>query len=328
MKKQMTRVLILALTVSLLLCSGCKPKEPAAGSSQSGGAASSYQGEEMDWENTVVYDGTTYHRRNDLKTVLFLGVDNTARTEAAEGIVGNNGRSDTMILFILDNTNRTNQVFSISRNCMTDVDIYSGDGELFDSVPMQINMQYAYGNSARRSNFLTARTLSEMLYNTDIDYTLSLTMDGINTIVNWMGGITLTMAEDYSYVDPSYVKGATVTLDGAAAERFIRYRDVEEAGSNEVRLDRQSWFIHEMFRQMKASGVGSGWLEKLLEIADPYIEMDLDGETIKKLTDYTMLDETLKVPGSNQVGAEHDEFYVDEEALQELILQTFYEPVS
>ncbi len=331
MRKLLTRGMALALSGLLLFCSGCKPKEPASGSgSQSGSSttSSSYEAEEVDWENTVVYNGITYHKRNDLKTVLFLGVDNTHTTAADVNIVGNAGRADAIILFILDDTNQTTQVLSVSRNCMTDVDMYTGDGQFVSSFQSQINMQYAYGNSPKRCNFLMKRTLSEMLFNTDIDSTISLTMDGINAIVTEMGGITLTMEDDYTYIDPSYTEGATVTLDGAAAERFVRYRDTTVWGSNETRVDRQSWFIHEMFRQMKASGATSDWVDTMLTTADPYIEMDLDAETIKKLTSYEMLDESLKVPGTNREGGAHDEFYVDDEALQKLILDTFYEPVS
>ena len=58
-------------------------------------------------------------------------------------------------------------------------------------------------------------------------------MDAIATVVDAIGGLRLTFDQDYSYIDPAYRKGVTLTLDGNAAESFIRYRDKEELGSAE-----------------------------------------------------------------------------------------------
>ena len=66
--------------------------------------------------------------------------------------------------------------------------------------------------------------------------------------------------------------------------------------------------------------------ETIFDKAAEYINTDLDADTISKISTYQMLPEGLKVPGQSKAGAQHDEFYVDEEALQELLLEIFYDP--
>ena len=115
---------------------------------------------------------------------------------------------------------------------------------------------------------------------------------------------------------------------GPAAERFVRYRDVNVSGSAEDRLERQSWFVHTLFRQMKEQGDLEERLDWMLETAEEYIESDVDAETIKMLADYQLLDETEKVPGTNKAGDFHDEYYVDELALRAQIVKLFYTPAE
>lgn len=317
----MKRLILFILLISLV-CAACQ-QTPAAGEPND-----DYDLDDTDWSGTVIYNDIEYRRRTDISTILFLGIDDTETVEAQGIEVGNRGRADAIMLFILDKTAKTTQALAVSRNTMTEVDVYKGNGDLAYSGVMQINMQYAYGDSPTRCNYLVKRTLSELLYDTRIDGCMSMTMEGIAVIVDEMGGITLTMPEDYTDIDPSYTAGATVTLDGAAAERFIRYRDINIIGSAEDRLERHSWLIHTMFRQLKERGNMEEQLERMLEAAEDYIESDVDAETLKLLADYTLLDETVKVPGTNVMGKLHSEYYIDEDALRELILELFYEPVS
>ncbi len=318
MKKTILFMLALAL-----ICAGCH-KEPQNIDIDDGPGLDV---DDTDWTGTVMYDGAEYRRRTDVKTVLFLGVDNTATAEFGEGIVGNNGRADAIMVFITDTKAKTTELLTISRDTITEVDVYDGLGDLQYSRPMHINLQYTFGNSAKRSCFLTQRTVSELLYDARIDGYFSLTMDGIPVIVEELGGITLTMPEDYTKIDSRYTKGSTVTLNGEEAERFARYRDLNEFGSNEDRNARQSWFVTEMFRQMRTVDDLEDKVERILEAADDYIETDVDAETLKLLTESTM-SETYKVPGEVRQGQFHNEFYVDEEGLRELVIKLFYRPVQ
>lgn len=333
-RKRLTIILSIVAIVLLIavgvLVAFLAPNRSAKANSN----ASAYLNQDdTDWGNRLTYKGKQYRRNENRHTVLFLGVDQEADEEwegyedGYEGLIGNAGRSDAILLFILDDETLTNTILSVSRDTMTDVDVYDMKGNFAYTTPIQVNMQYSYGDSPSRSLFLSKRTIDRLLYNIRIDGALSLTMDGISAIVDQLGGITLTMNKDYSYIDPSYLEGERVKLDGAQMEHFIRYRDTSVAGSNEERMERTSWLIGAVFQDIKDRG-SRAFLEDLIESDPEYIESDCDAELLKNLTRYNILDTKYKVPGEVVEGEFHDEFYVDEEALQDLIVQLLYVPVE
>lgn len=272
------------------------------------------------WGRRVEYNGLTYTKKSNLKTILFLGIDNA--TDNHGQVIGNSGRADSIILFVLDSKNKTIQMLSVSRDTIVNVDVYDTLGEFIYSGEMQLTMQYAFGNSAKRSCRLMQRRVGELIHGINLDGYFSITMDGLPVIIDGIGGLTLTMPEDYSDIDPAYTKDAVITMSGKEALRFIRYRDKSTLGSNNTRMDRDSWLISELFRQMHK---GRFSISKLLDLADEYIETDLDGDTIKAFTSYSFLKERLTMPGTDGEGYGRDEYYVDDEALIPILLDLYYE---
>ena len=273
--------------------------------------------------NSVTYNGKKYHINRSITTLLLLGIDNTVANTGAE--IGGGGRSDAMILLVLDDEKQTVQNLTISRDTMVNVDIYNKAGRFVASGESHINMQYDYGDSPKRSCYLTKKAVSNLLYGKSIDGCLSITMDGIKPIVDGMGGLALTFEEDYSYIDSRYTKGATVTLNGTEAEAFVRYRDTKSSGSAELRRERHAWFIGELFRKLRSMG-GESFINDMLEKAADYIENDIDAASIKKLSQYRFNENQLSLPGKLNPGDDHDEFFVDQEALKAMVIELFYTP--
>ena len=278
---------------------------------------------ETAWGSKLTYKDQKYTQKDGLTTVLLLGVDYGG--EEDDRTVGTGGRADTIVLLILDDKAKTSTTLSVNRDTITEVDLYDNKGEYMYSGDMQINMQYAFGDSRNRANYLMKKTVSELICGRRIDGTVALSLDGIPVIADLIGGLTLTMNEDYTYIDPRFTKGATMTLNGEDLEHFIRYRDVDETGSNEVRMARHQWLIQQLFEALGSNGM-SELAEKIMDGADDYIETDLDAETIKKIAQYKMNEEGLKVPGQTVEGENHDEFYVDQASLEQLLLELFYDP--
>lgn len=274
-------------------------------------------------ERTIERDGVTWRYNTRLRTVLFMGVDTRAGAENKIGI-GNNGRSDTLLLFVINPDEERIQLITISRDTMTKVDVYDRDRNFLFSGKMQLTMQYSFGDSAARSCQLVKSKISHLLYDLPINYHCSLTMDGILAASDLLGGIKLTLEDDWTDIDPTYTAGSTITLKGEQLERFLRYRDTDVSGSNDVRMARHGWFIRQMFSQMGT--VGSAGVDMLLDKLDPYLETDMDADTIKQLTSFHLSDEILKIPGQTVQGKAHDEYYIDEEACKQMILDVFYIP--
>lgn len=271
-----------------------------------------------EWGARVRWKGETYVQRDKLQTMLFMGVDNMQYEEQALGAAG---RTDTLILFVLNTADQTAKLITISRDTMVDVDVYDDTGRKLFTGEMQITMQYGYGDSPKRCALLTERRVSELLHGIRIDGYLALTMDGIAPIVDGLGGIRLRLDDDYTDVNPAYVKGAVVDLDGASAQRLIRHRDTNTLGSNSERMARDAALIQQMFGQMRSGSISVG---HILDLAEAYMNTDLSAETLRNFARYEVEDEILTLPGQSRAG-DSDEFYVDDEGVQALLIDVFYE---
>ena len=319
MSKKVLLVVMLVLCIAagagvfLLLQNKSRTEEmPQAGTQAESGT---------EMENTVTYQGETYEYNRNLRNVLFLGVDKEADSVVGE-TVGRNGQADCILLMIMNQETRETTLLQISRDSMTDVEIYGITGSHLATEHAQIALQYAFGESDSRSNWLTKNAVSHLLYEIPISSVMALTVDGIGEVTSAMGGVTLTVPRDYTSVDPSFTEGATLTLQGDLAERYVRYRDITVTGSNNDRMERQNQFIQAMFQQMQ--NIDSAAYEKLLDSAEPYLTTDLTAEELKNLKNYTIHQEIETVPGTAAPGEEHEEFTVDDQALYELILELFY----
>lgn len=279
--------------------------------------------DDADWSNTIIHDGKTYRLRDDIRTILFMGIDSEVEVSAND-VTGGGGRADTVLLFVIDETSNKMDILEISRDSMVDVDVYNFDRDYLYTGKMQICMQYSFSDSSTRGCILMRDHVSALLYGIDIDNYCSLTVEGMISMVEEMGGITLTFEDDYSFIDERYVPGATVTLNSSDVNKFVRYRDTDETGSNNGRMDRQAWFMKELFTQMTTKG-GTN-LISLYEAAGSHICTDMDAEEIKNLTTIE-LGEISKAPGEAVAGEFHDEFYVDNEALKITLIDLLYEEV-
>lgn len=279
--------------------------------------------EETAASDTVTYHGQTYVYNSDLANVLFLGVDKEADSVVGE-TVGRNGQADCILLLIMNQVTRETKLLQISRDSMTDIDIYGITGSYLTTERHQLALQYAFGESDARSCWLMKQAVSKLLYSVPIRSTMALAVDGIGKITEAMGGVILTVPEDYTSVDPSFVQGVTLNLQGELAEKYVRYRDVTVTGSNNDRIERQNQFLQALFRQLQT--VDADTFQQILDTADPYLTTDLSVEELQNLREYTMSEEIAEVPGTAAPGPEHEEFTVDEQQLYELILELFYVP--
>lgn len=284
--------------------------------------------ESTDSSSYITYNGKKYQYNSDLRTMLFLGVDKDEVVTVREN-TGRSGQSDCLILLVLDTESKTTTLLEISRDSMADVKIYGIDGDYMATETAQIATQYAYGDGEKRSCQLTRNAVSNLLYDIPIHDYLSLNMAGIVPIVDQIGGVTITITEDQTAIDPVLVSGATVTMDGILAEKYIRSRDTSVLGSNEQRMERQTQFVQALLEKIKSTeDGGNAMLHQFWQAGQPYITTDLSLNMLEKISSYDMDPQILKVPGEVQAGVEHDEFHVDDAELQELIIRIFYREVK
>ncbi len=258
---------------------------------------------------------------------MAMGVDKTEKVKEQE-YAGRGGQSDVLMLFVLDTNKQQTQILQISRDSMAQVDVYDMDGEYLTTDTMQIATQYAYGDGAKKSCLLTKETVSELLYGIPIQSYISLNIDGIAVISETMGGIRITVPEDYTWIDPSFEKGAEVVLKGAQAEAYVRSRDTSVTGSNNNRMERQNQVVEAVAVQLpERAKEDPNLYMKLFSSAEQYMVSDLSTSELEKLSTYESYLEIEQVPGEVKAGDLHDEFYVNDEELYDLLIKLFYKKI-
>lgn len=272
--------------------------------------------------NYITYKGEKYKYNYNLRTVLFMGIDKEGEIE--EKKVGDGGQTDSLVLFAMDTEKKTTQALSVSRDTMTDIRTYDMSGEFLSTERAQLALQYAYGDGRTKSCVLTREAVSNLLYQIPINSYVALTMEGFSRIADELGGIRITVPQDYTHINPAFKKGETITLNGKMAEQYVRYRDTSASGSNNERMERQSQFIEALVKQLQTDMKEKKDAVHLYRKMKPYMVTDISEEELEKMINYEFEGKVEKVPGTVQKGEKYDEFIVDNEKLKEKVINMFY----
>jgi anionic cell wall polymer biosynthesis LytR-Cps2A-Psr (LCP) family protein len=195
-----------------------------------------------------------------------------------------------------------------------------------------LGQSYTYGDG-RESSVENLVEAVEKLLNVPVnDYFITNrgSLEYINDIV---GGVTVTVPnDDLVEKHPEMTEGAEVEITDDLVEDYVRYRDTTIDFSNEGRIDRQSSYINayiEKLQSMLPDQITDIW--ETLEDIDHFIQTSV---TKNKYLQYANLlnaieygeGDFIKLPGEDVNGEDYDEFYVDEDALRELVVDLFYLP--
>ena len=284
----------------------------------------------VDGREITYYNGTAYARREDLETVLLLGVDKF-EGETPEGYI-NNQQADFLLLLVLDEENETCTPIQLNRDTMTQIQILGVTGEPAGTFTGQLALAHTYGSGEEDSCENTVLAVENLLYSVGIDHYVSLTMDGVALLNDLVGGVTVEVLDDFSGIDDSLVQGETVTLQGQQALTYVRSRGGMEDSSNLHRMERQRQYLAALQQQLKAAvQQEDGFtLDALLQLNE-YMVSDCTVNQLSDLGDSLaayQVSDILTTPGDAQEGEEFMEFTVDEDALQQLVMDVFYEPVE
>lgn len=289
--------------------------------------------QESEWDDSlsqsdlgqITYEGRKYSYNSNLTNILFLGIDNE------EGLKDDNmpseaGQSDCIMVLTLDKEKKEARILQIPRDTMTEVDVYNAGGNQFTTVHKQIATQYAYCIGGASSCVATKKTVSELLYELPIDGYLAMDFTTISVMNDAVGGVRITVPQDYTVIDPAFQKDATLTLTGEQAHDYVRWRDTNASFSNYDRMDRQSQYILALIDTIRnRAGADSDYYGTLYSLVEKYMVTDVNESQIKQLADYQLDTEDIQViPGEAKKGEIYEEFYVDEENLIKMLIETFY----
>ena len=320
---------VLVLLAGMLLLQRWENTQDAPVSS-SGEVSSVEADAPVDDREITYYNGTAYAKKEDLETVLLLGVDKF-EGETPEGYL-NNQQADFLLLLVMDKQHETCTPIQLNRDTMTEIQILGVTGEPAGTFTGQLALAHTYGSGEEDSCVNTVLAVENLLYGVGIDHYVSLTMDGVALLNDLVGGVTVEVLDDFSSIDDSLVQGETVTLKGQQALTYVRSRGGMEDSSNLHRMERQRQYLSALQQQLKAAvQQEDGFtLDALLQLNE-YMVSDCTVNQLSDLGDSLaayQVSDILTTPGDAQEGEEFMEFTVDEDALQQLVMDVFYEPVE
>ena len=238
------------------------------------------------------------------------------------------GQADALFLLSRDRVTEELTLISIPRDTMTPVEAYGPDGESLGVSEDHISLSYGYGDGAHESCRLTREAVSTLLYGLPIQDYCAVSLDALPLLADTVGTLEVTAPND-SLADTELAarEGDTILLDETNIEAFVRYRDIEETGSAIELLERQQTLLsawYETFREEAAAEPGK--VTDLYEDLEPYLTTNMDSGEFADLMEDAQKTQirTWTVPGENVEGDYYDEYYVDDSALYEKIMETFY----
>ncbi len=294
-------------------------------------------------ENRILYKGQEYQLNEDIITVLLMGID----SETVDNVGGQSwsadsdsaysgGQADTLFLAIINPHTEEVSFLTINRNTMATVDVWDENGDYIGTQIQQIALQHGYGIGDEESCEHQVKAVSRLLFDIPINSYAAISMDGIPKLNDAVGGVEVTVLDDIVYPEYSMNlhQGDVVTLKGEKAYWYVRLRDERVFNSNETRLNRQKQYLKAFVAKAKSEAKADIRVAtKLYNAVSEYMVTDVDLSTFTYMAteylDYDFnLDNIYSLDGETMMGNKYEEFYMDEEAAEGLIVDLFYEPIN
>ena len=274
-------------------------------------------------------DGEDYALRSDLDTYLIIGLDKFTDTLSDPSYHTNNQQADFLFLMVVDKTAKSYTAIHLNRDAMTEIQRLGMSGKKIGTFTGQLALSHTFGSGEKDSCRNTVLAVSRYLLDVPVEHYFSLTMDAIPMLNDLVGGVTVHIDDNFSAIDPSLEQGKDIRLKGQQALTFVRSRHHVDDGSNLSRMNRQREYIRGLYEQ----------ISKLLQESDSFarsLASHLADFSVSDLTttDLANLADQLKdyrftgirtIAGEAKLGEKYIEFYTDEDALQSLVLELFFQ---
>lgn len=275
---------------------------------------------------TIEQDGKSYFPRTDITTILLMGIDELGPVQDSSSY-RNYGEADMVAVMILDQTNEEIRILSLNRDTMVEMPVLGLSGKQAGSFYGQLALAHTYGSGLEDSCENVEHTVSAFLGGIEIDYYMALQMDGVKVLNDAVGGVAVTVKDDFSQVDPTITRGP-MTLNGEQALTYVQHRMDVGDQLNMSRMARQEEYMQAFVRALtEAVESETTFVTDTYEAVEPYLVTDCSSTVLSNLFSRCSgyeLTRNVTPEGENRLGEEYYEFYADEEELQDLVLELFY----
>lgn len=244
--------------------------------------------------------------------------ERSAKEPAYELVNSFDGPTDTMLLLRFSPKTKKLTVLSIPRDTRTYI---QGHGI------NKINAANIHGGPA-----LSAKTVSELLEGVSIDRYVRVNIQGVQSLVDALGGVTVYVPQDMKYQDDSQhlyinLKQGKQHLDGDKALQLLRFR--YDRNGDIGRVQRQQLVIRALMEQA-LNPTTLVRLPKILSVIQSHIDTNLSVEEIAALVGFGTQasrsnTQMLMVPGQfNGTGQRDISYWLpDNSRIEQMMAQYF-----
>ena len=286
------------------------------------------QNSSIEAEETVTYKDQIYVPKGNLETYLIAGIDDPGKVQEVTEYDGT-GQCDVLVVIVRDRSTDTCKLFSVDRNTVTPVRSLADDGTYLATTDIQLSLAHSMGLDQNMRAENTVDAVSTLLKGQKIDGYAMINMSAIQVVNDMVGGVTVTIEDDFSERDPSLKKGETVKLMGAHAENYVRGRMDVADGTNQNRMQRQNDY-EEAFKPAFRSKCDSDskFPLQVYHALEDYMTTNIGAKKFCRLA--LLLSDNKKddrVSISGTYGSDEEgwqTFAPDDDSLQQAVLELFY----
>lgn len=281
------------------------------------------------FESAITYqqgDEILHYREATLTNLLLIGVD---REEAAamDGLAQEGGQADFLLLVTADRENRAIILTHIDRDTITEIGTYGIFGDRAGSTVTQICLAHAFGSTEAQRCENTVQAVSELFGGIVIEGYIAMDMGEIARLNDALGGVTVTLEDDFSAIDATMTAGATLTLQGDQAEIFLRYRSMLARSTNERRMQRQRTYMTAALTAMDEKAAAD-WEQLLSTMQDSIHTNVAQAELADDLNRWQRYDRSDIQPMKGSHTIDEDgfvAFYPDQAWMEQYLTAHFFE---
>lgn len=275
-----------------------------------------------------------YEYNDDLITFLVMGIDKMEEvTESSDDVSG--GQADALFLVVINPDGQSIKVLAVNRDTMTDVVVYdAAKGKDSPAAVAQIATQHGFGDGRELSCELTRDAVSGLFYDLPISGYVAVNMAAIPELNDALGGVDVDCLENLDKVIKGAREGVRLHLEGMNAFWYVKYRDVAVFESARGRLARQKQYLTAFIGRAIAAAREDITLPltlygKLKRYMVTDVTADEAAYLASELIHYSFdRNDIYTLEGITEMGEKHEEFYPDQDALRDLMVQLFYREVE
>lgn len=281
---------------------------------------------------TIKINKKKYTLDHPVKTYLFLGTDKSGNEEATDDEY-QGSMADALMLVVIDEQEKSYGILQLNRDTITEVPMLLADGTANASAKMQLCTAHWYGKDKTASCENTVNTVSKMLGGVPIDGYYALQMEAMSLLNHEVGGVTVTLEDDMTSLDPEMKKGTTLTLTDHQAELLIQTRYAMDDDRNTERMRRQQIFMKAFMNKMKEKNAED--VNATIELYDrlrPYATENINMNELTTILQNTqgysdkgiiIIDGESRIGEKLHDGEKHWEFYMDKDSLESAMKELY-----